>query len=61
MCGDKKPQIDKFKEAVRQLETDDDEERFEEKLRKLVKQNSHVKEGQQTWRVISLDQSWQPT
>ena len=44
MCGDKKPQIDKFKEAARQLETDDDEERFEEKLRKLVKQNSHVKE-----------------
>ncbi|WP_306111502.1 MULTISPECIES: hypothetical protein [unclassified Roseovarius] len=31
-------QIDKFKEAARQLETDDDEERFEKKLKKLVKQ-----------------------
>lgn len=30
-------QLDKFKEAARQLETDDDEERFEKKLRKLVK------------------------
>jgi hypothetical protein len=30
-------QLDKFKEAARQLETDDDEERFEERLKKLVK------------------------
>ncbi|KPP85534.1 MAG: hypothetical protein HLUCCO07_00410 [Rhodobacteraceae bacterium HLUCCO07] len=33
-----KTQADKFKEAARQLETDDDEERFEKKLKKLVKQ-----------------------
>lgn len=31
-------QLDRFKEAARQLETDDDEERFEKKLKKLVKQ-----------------------
>ena len=35
---DKRPQLDKFKEAARQLETDDDEERFEKRLKKLVKQ-----------------------
>lgn len=34
---EKKSQLDKFKEAARQLETDDDEERFEERLKKLVK------------------------
>lgn len=33
-----KSQLDKFKEAARQLETDEDEERFEKKLKKLVKQ-----------------------
>lgn len=32
-----KSQSDKFKEAARQLETDDDEKRFEERLKKLVK------------------------
>jgi len=37
MSDDKKSQLDKFKEAARQLETDDDEERFEKKLKKLVK------------------------
>lgn len=31
-------QLDKFKEAARQLETDDDEARFDERVRKLVKQ-----------------------
>ena len=35
---DDKSQLDKFKEAARQLETDDDEERFEKKLKNLVKQ-----------------------
>ena len=35
---DKKPQLERFKEAARQLETDDDEERFNEKLRKMAKQ-----------------------
>ncbi|WP_169737828.1 hypothetical protein [Fodinicurvata fenggangensis] len=35
---DKKSQLDKFKAAARKLETDDDEERFEERLKKLVRQ-----------------------
>jgi hypothetical protein len=30
-------QLDKFKQAARELETDDDPKRFEERLRKLVK------------------------
>jgi len=38
MTDDKKSQLDKFKEAARELETDDDEERFGRKLKKLVKQ-----------------------
>ena len=36
--SDKKSQLDRLKEAARQLETDDDEDRFEERLKKLVKQ-----------------------
>lgn len=40
---DKQSQADKFKEAARELETDDDEERFEERLKKLVKQNPDEK------------------
>lgn len=36
--ADQKSQIDKFKEAARELETDDDEQRFKEQLGKLVKQ-----------------------
>ncbi len=31
-------QLDKFKEAARQLEADDDDARFKERLKKLVKQ-----------------------
>lgn len=31
-----KPQIDKFKEAARELECDDDDKRFKERLRKLA-------------------------
>jgi hypothetical protein len=34
---DEKTQLDKFKEAARDLETDDDEARFDERLRKIVK------------------------
>lgn len=37
VSSSRKSQLDKFKEAARQLETDDDEERFEKKLKKLVK------------------------
>lgn len=33
----KQSQVDKFKEAARELETDDDETRFDERLRKIVK------------------------
>ena len=32
-----KTQLDKFKEAARDLETDDDEARFDDRLRKIVK------------------------
>jgi hypothetical protein len=32
-----KSQLDKFKEAARELEADDDAERFEERLRGIVK------------------------
>jgi hypothetical protein len=35
---DDKTQLDKFKEAARDLETDDDEARFDDRVRKLVKQ-----------------------
>lgn len=37
MNAPNKTQHDRFKEAARQLETDDDEARFNEKLGKLVK------------------------
>jgi hypothetical protein len=33
-----KSQADKFRKAARQIETHDDEERFQERLNKLVKQ-----------------------
>jgi hypothetical protein len=32
-----KPQIDKFKDAARELECDDDEQRFMERLKALAK------------------------
>ena len=37
LCSDKQTQLDRFKEAARQLEADDDEERFEERLKQIVK------------------------
>lgn len=43
MTDDKKTQLERFKEAARELETDDDEERFNEKLGKLVKQKPDTK------------------
>ncbi len=43
---EKKSQLDKFREAARQLEADDDEERFEEKLREIVKQRPDENKGQ---------------
>jgi|LZQO01.1.fsa_nt_gb hypothetical protein len=38
-----KSQLDRFKEAARELETDDDEERFNERLKKLTKQKPDEK------------------
>jgi hypothetical protein len=35
---DKKTQVERFKEAARELETDDDEKRFNEKLGKIAQQ-----------------------
>lgn len=40
-----KPQIDKFKEAARELECDDDEQRFKDRLGKLVKAPVPKKSG----------------
>lgn len=37
MTDGPKTQLDKFKEAARELETDDDPEHFKERLGKLVK------------------------
>ena len=38
MCkSEKQSQLDRFKEAAREIGTDDDEARFNEKLGKLVK------------------------
>ena len=45
MNDTKKSQLERFKEAARQLETDDDEERFAEKLKKLAKQKPNDKES----------------
>ena len=36
--ADKKSQSDKFKDAARELEADEDEQRWEEKLRRVAKQ-----------------------
>lgn len=37
MSDKEKPQLDKFKEASREFECDDDEQHFKERLGKLVK------------------------
>ena len=41
----KKSQLDRFKEAARELGTDDDEARFNERLGKLVKQKPDDKKS----------------
>lgn len=41
----KKSQLDKFREAARELGTDDDEERFEDRLKNLVKQKLDEKKS----------------
>ena len=40
---EKQTQADKFREAAKELETDDDEERFEKRLKKLVKKKPRGK------------------
>lgn len=42
-----KLQLDKFKEAARELECDDDEQRFKERLGKLVKPSKPEKPNEQ--------------
>ena len=37
MADDPKPQLDKFKDAARELECDEDEARWDERLRKVAK------------------------
>lgn len=37
----KKSQADKFREAAREVETDNDEKRFDENLKKLAKDKSN--------------------
>lgn len=37
MTTDKRSQSDKFKDAARELEADEDEKRWEERLRKVAK------------------------
>ena len=40
-----KTQLEKFKEAARELECDDDEQRFKERLGKLVRQSKDESDG----------------
>ncbi|WP_417409456.1 hypothetical protein [Hoeflea sp.] len=40
-----KNQIDKFKEAARELETDNDEASFDEKLRRVIKSPPPKEDG----------------
>lgn len=44
MTEKRKTQIERFKEAARELGTDDDEERFNERLKKLAKKKQDDKE-----------------
>jgi hypothetical protein len=43
--SDEKTQLDKFKQAARDLECDDDEARFRERVGKLAKQKPVEKKG----------------
>jgi len=45
MMADEKTQSEKFKEAARELECDDDEQRFKEQLKKLVRHKPVVPSG----------------
>jgi hypothetical protein len=43
MTDEPKSQLDKFKEAARELECDDDEARFDERVKKLVEKRPEPK------------------
>lgn len=45
-----KSQSDKFREAARKLETDDDEARFDERLRKIAKSPEPAKSSEKVER-----------
>jgi len=45
MSDNEKSQLDRFKEAAREIGTDDDEAKFNEKLGKLVKQKPDDKKA----------------
>jgi hypothetical protein len=40
-------QLDKFKQAAREIETDDDENHFDEKLEKIARQKPEPKKSKQ--------------
>lgn len=40
-----KPQLDKFKEAARELECDEDEKRWDERLKKVAEAPSEERKG----------------
>lgn len=42
----RKSQVDKFREAARELETDDSEERFDQMLKKIAKAPAKPTEGE---------------
>ena len=42
---DQKSQLDKFKEAARELGADDDDKRFEERLKQIVRQKPDDKKN----------------
>ena len=55
--ADEKSQAERFKEAACQFETYDYDHRFEEKLKKMVKQAppaSRADESEDRWTIITL-------
>ena len=46
ISADEKSQLDKFKDAARELECDDDEQHFKERLGKLVKAKPAPEKGE---------------
>ncbi len=48
MTDEPKTQLDKFKEAARELECDDDDARFDERMRKIVEKKPGEQERPST-------------